>query len=252
MSKFSLVPIVFIVAFVLSPTTQAQTYFGEAVFPTVNYTQTFYPTDPDPAPGGPSQIEVTCSGTSTIGFSNMIVDLMTPSMTFDYDIQRRDVTGTDSRFCVDSENSFPFSARNVWLTETGVIGQNSTGSLTVELFFSEDRTLLEGPATLTSALPGQEIGVATLSLPSAEALLSNLVEVVVDLNLSGGISNAFDSKLQNALAALDRAKSGDNASAIGILYAFIQSVEAQRGKQLSESEADQLVASAQAVIDALT
>jgi hypothetical protein len=227
---------------------QAQTYTGEVVFLDVDYSETIYPFDPDAG----MQIEVTCSGTSSIGFSNMVVDLMTPSMSFDYDLQRTDVTGTHSIYCVDGQSSFPFTVRDVWVTASGVIGQNSTGSLTIDLLFNEDRSLLEGIATLASAFPGQETGQASLSLPSAEELLSNLVAVVLDQNLMGGISNALDRKLQNALAAMDRARSGDNASAIGILYAFIQSVEAQRGKEITETDADQLVFSAKAVIDALT
>ena len=83
------------------------------------------------------------------------------------------------------------------------------------------------------------------------ALLENLVTSVVSYNLAAGIGNSLDSKLQNAIDALDRAQNGDEASAIGILYAFIQSVEAQRGKKLTDAQASELVESAQAIIDAL-
>lgn len=84
-----------------------------------------------------------------------------------------------------------------------------------------------------------------------EQLLSDLVQQVVSLNIATGIGNALDAKLQNALDALDRAQTGDTASATGILYAFIQSVEAQSGKKLTTEQANQLVSSAQAIIDAL-
>ena len=87
--------------------------------------------------------------------------------------------------------------------------------------------------------------------PSPEALLENLISAVIGMNIESGIGNALDGKLQNALAALDRAQAGDTASASGILHAFIQSVEAQRGKKLTQAQANELVDAARAVIAAL-
>ena len=71
---------------------------------------------------------------------------------------------------------------------------------------------------------------------------------MVDLNLNSGLGNALDRKIQNALDALDMVQLGNNSSAIRIMYAFIQSVEAQRDKALSEEEADDLVAAAETII----
>lgn len=88
--------------------------------------------------------------------------------------------------------------------------------------------------------------------PEPVSQLSSLIAEILTLNLQRGISNSFDSKLENALAALDRAKAGDAASAIGMLYAFIQSVSAQSGKSLTADQASELIDSAQAVIDALS
>lgn len=89
-------------------------------------------------------------------------------------------------------------------------------------------------------------------LPTPADQIGDLIGLVMNLNIQAGIGSSLDSKLQNALDALDRAQAGDTASATGILYAFIQSVEAQRGKQLTNEQADQLIATAQAVIDALS
>ena len=86
--------------------------------------------------------------------------------------------------------------------------------------------------------------------PDAAAQIEALLGVVLSLNLKAGIGNALDSKLQNALAALNRDQQ-DNRSAVGILNAFIHSVEAQRGKALTTEQADQLVSAAQDVIDEL-
>ena len=82
--------------------------------------------------------------------------------------------------------------------------------------------------------------------PNAYKQIEAIGEVLLSLNLKAGIGNALDSKLQNALAALDR-----DGSPVGVLYAFINSVEAQRGKALTTAQADQLVSAAQDVIDAL-
>ncbi len=45
---------------------------------------------------------------------------------------------------------------------------------------------------------------------SATGLLATLATFVQTLNLSNGISNSLDAKLQNALEALDAAKAGDS------------------------------------------
>ena len=72
--------------------------------------------------------------------------------------------------------------------------------------------------------------------------------IVANLSLDMGMDNSLDSKLQNAL---DRAQAGDIPSALGILHAFILSVDAQRGKKLTEMQADELIAAAQEIISAL-
>ena len=83
--------------------------------------------------------------------------------------------------------------------------------------------------------------------------LSSLSETVERLFESGdidnkGIANSLLSKLNAAQAALDR---GNVEAARNILDAFINEVEAQRGKHISEWAADLLIADAIAVRDAL-
>jgi hypothetical protein len=82
----------------------------------------------------------------------------------------------------------------------------------------------------------------------AEDELADLLQDVIDLNLLVGTSNAFQAKLRKALAALER---GDTQTALALLKSFINSVEAQRGKALTDAEADALIAAAQAIIDSL-
>lgn len=85
-----------------------------------------------------------------------------------------------------------------------------------------------------------------------ESILNDLVSEVVDLNLNAGLDNALDSKLENVLAALDRARDNNTDSAINLLEAFINSVEAQRGKAISDADADSLIESANLVIQLLS
>ena len=82
-------------------------------------------------------------------------------------------------------------------------------------------------------------------------MVANLIDDVISLNLQTGISNSFDAKLDAVFDALDDINENNDVSAVNALYAFINAVEAQRGKQISEADADDLIAAAQAIITAL-
>jgi hypothetical protein len=74
--------------------------------------------------------------------------------------------------------------------------------------------------------------------------LGQLAEAVRSFNLRQGIENSFDSKLQNARDALDAANAGLRQDAANKLDAFRSAVEAQRDKDLTGAQADQLLAMA--------
>lgn len=140
-----------------------QGYVGEATFPTVNYTETFYPSDPN----GPGQIEVTCIGTFSQNFSDMAVRLSPPAITFTINGANTDVIAEDpalSDFCIDSQFSQPFILANVEVFENRVVGNNSSQTLFIDLGFNTDRTTLTGTVTRTTALAGQENGQVELQL----------------------------------------------------------------------------------------
>ena len=86
---------------------------------------------------------------------------------------------------------------------------------------------------------------------SPTVLLTSLVTFVQALNLSSGIANSLDAKLQNVLDALDAAHAGDVISACHRLDAFINEVAAQAGNKLTETQAAQLTLRAQNVRVAL-
>ena len=122
-----------------------------------------------------------------------------------------------------------------------------------------------GTSIATSTPPGLEslIGVAsgdfifaaTSAVPvpaTVEELIAELVNTVISLNLKQGISNAMDRKLDNVLRVLEDTNENNDVSAINALFAFIYSVEAQRGKGLSDAEAETLITAAQTIIDRLS
>ncbi len=75
--------------------------------------------------------------------------------------------------------------------------------------------------------------------------LQQTIVTLPDDVLSDEIKNSLASKVDNALNSVDKEK--DNA-AISMLEAFINQVEAQRGKKISEEVADMLIAMANNVI----
>jgi len=82
--------------------------------------------------------------------------------------------------------------------------------------------------------------------------IQDLISAVVALNLKQGISNSLDAKLEAAVEVLDDLNENNNVAAINALQAFINSVEAQRGIHIPETDADALIAAAEAIIALLT
>lgn len=81
---------------------------------------------------------------------------------------------------------------------------------------------------------------------NVESAFEDLDDTIVDLELSQGTENSLTSKLDNALKSLEKDNDG---AAINQLKAFINQVEAKRGKELSDEEADYLIATAETIID---
>jgi len=98
---------------------------------------------------------------------------------------------------------------------------------------------------------GRDAFVTRMNHLSAAQLIQQLVAQVVALNLRQGITNSFDAKLQTVLNALEDANQNNNASAVNLLQAFINGVEAQRGRELTSEQADALIASALEIISVL-
>lgn len=108
------------------------------------------------------------------------------------------------------------------------------------------------PAPDDGPLPNLVQGDLTrLVLGDPQVLLAQLVADVIALNLRIGITNALDSKLSAAMSALDDAQSANDSAAVNAVNAFALAVDAQRGGQLTDAQADALVADALVIITLL-
>jgi hypothetical protein len=95
-------------------------------------------------------------------------------------------------------------------------------------------------------------GVLTgLTLQSPQGLLEELAALVTEINASAGISKSLDTKLDAALIALDDTNENNDGAALQSMYAFCNSTEAQRGKKLTDEEADVLIEAANSIIAAI-
>lgn len=85
--------------------------------------------------------------------------------------------------------------------------------------------------------------------PTPEQAIRDLIDIVESMNLQQGIDNSLDAKLTSALDALEALKADQRNDAINKLHAFINEVEAQREKKLTNEQADHLIAATQEIID---
>ncbi|OGH15341.1 MAG: hypothetical protein A2689_02050 [Candidatus Levybacteria bacterium RIFCSPHIGHO2_01_FULL_38_96] len=92
----------------------------------------------------------------------------------------------------------------------------------------------------------------TVSVVTSEGAVNDLLDVIEGFNLHNGIQNSLDGKLEAAQNALDDLNVNNDQAAINSLNAFINTVEQKRGDELTDAEADYLIAAAQAIIDSIT
>ena len=84
----------------------------------------------------------------------------------------------------------------------------------------------------------------TVQIP-AEAT-QDFISDIEDIDLPVGVENSLVSVLEVAIISLDN---GQENAAVNKFNAFINLVEAQRGKKITEEQADELIAKAQRIID---
>jgi len=72
--------------------------------------------------------------------------------------------------------------------------------------------------------------------------IGQTVDIVNGMNLQQGIENSLDAKLSNTQQALQASNAGQRQDAVNKLNSVISATEAQRGKQLTSAQADQIIA----------
>jgi hypothetical protein len=85
-------------------------------------------------------------------------------------------------------------------------------------------------------------------IPTPDELISKLYSKVSESNLPKGLKRSLLASLENAMKSLEK---GNTGAAINQLQAFVNKVEAQRGKEIAETAANEWIACAQAAIDAI-
>jgi PKD repeat protein len=89
-------------------------------------------------------------------------------------------------------------------------------------------------------------------LPVPEVMVETLSDVVEDINLPGGTDKSLNASLDTAMQVLEDSNENNDVAAIKALQAFINKIEAQRGKNISEADADALIAKVLETIAALS
>ena len=112
----------------------------------------------------------------------------------------------------------------------------SPGTVTITATYKGDPTHAESSGT----------AVVTVQTPQEET--QSLVTTVNCMNLPGGTTTSLDSKLNAAINSLN---AGNNGTAVNQLNAFINYVNAQAGKKISQAQAQELVSDAQAITAAI-
>ena len=111
--------------------------------------------------------------------------------------------------------------------------------------FSIGVHMVQCTATDTSGNSAQGSFNVTVNGPSAQT--AALITLIQSFNLAQGTSNSLEMKLRNVLDALNGTNTGKTGNACKQLVAFINSVQAQSGKELTTAQANQLIASANQV-----
>jgi Secretion system C-terminal sorting domain/FIMAH domain len=84
--------------------------------------------------------------------------------------------------------------------------------------------------------------------PTIELAIEDLESIIFELDLPSGTENSLVKSLVNVIKSLEK---GNEASAVNQLESLINKIEAQRGKKLTEEEADNLITEVQKIIDAI-
>jgi hypothetical protein len=132
----------------------------------------------------------------------------------------------------------------VWEKNEAIIGN--------EVNFDKEFALGEHLVTLTVfdnvEVTDSDTTIITILEGTPAGAIDNLISVIQDMNLHQGISNSLDKKLERIRASLDAVQAGNRQDAIHLLQSCILECEAQRGRILTNQQADYLIYKANLII----
>jgi hypothetical protein len=113
-----------------------------------------------------------------------------------------------------------------------------------------NETDLDGNSRIVNGVV--DMGAYELQLSDPVELLLDLTDFIDELNLHKGIADSLRSKLDTALRLLEDGTENNDVASVNILQAFINAVEAQRGKKIPQIDAVALIAAAQEILELLS
>ncbi|MEW5816992.1 MAG: PKD domain-containing protein [Spirochaetota bacterium] len=103
--------------------------------------------------------------------------------------------------------------------------------------------------TVTDTAGASNSDTLTVTVQTPAQATESLIAVVQTFNLQQGIENSLDAKLSAAIDSLNDLNLNNNVAALNSLQAFINAVNAQRGNQITDAQADALIQEAQEIIN---
>jgi len=142
-------------------------------------------------------------------------------------------------------------------TATGVGGANVSGSFTFTYTPGGSSAPVNAgnysvSVSFTSTDPNYTnatgTGYITITVKTPIQLLQDLINNVNRLEIPKGTKQSLTSKLNNAVSSSEK---GNENAAINQINAFINEVNAQRGKKIPTTQADELIRQARSIIDVI-
>lgn len=236
-----MVIVVLSIASSVVPVAHSQTiYLGDSDVWSGEYTYTFFPVDP----GTGMQVAVTCRISETLEYRNIELDANSASPGISFEIWGSSTAISGDPLCPPSRPlaGSPFTVANVTVTESGVTGSNSSGSLTLDWQFSPDRTTVTGNIT-SQGIVSDDVGqiVYTNDVLLVGVASWRVSGIVTSVDTSGGFLFEFDGEVTVGMPFTfvltfdpSSALTSTTAGASGSRYRYfdaLHSIEAEVGEE---------------------